>query len=185
MIQFVKNYKQRKKFLADLDSVRDRLYRTAYSWSHDPDIADDIVQQTLFNVINNLSKVRDFDVIDGWVYKVLVRCYSDYYRKNNLLELSEEHEEVANYSHERNIDEEQLVCLVRDLIKNISLAQRQVLTLVDLDGFTYIEVANILSIPVGTVMSRLSRARKQLHKQLTNSHVSETATYTDYLRRVK
>ena len=55
---------------------------------------------------------------------------------------------------------------VRHAVSRLSEGQRQVVTLVDLEGFSYTEVANILAIPVGTVMSRLSRARSALAEML-------------------
>jgi RNA polymerase sigma-70 factor (ECF subfamily) len=55
---------------------------------------------------------------------------------------------------------------VREAIAALPIAQREVVSLVDLNGFSYAEVASILGIPVGTVMSRLSRARKSLLEML-------------------
>ena len=63
-------------------------------------------------------------------------------------------------------DRKQVVDRVRSAIATLPIGQRQVLTLVDLEGCSYIEVAQALDIPIGTVMSRLSRARKALKNQL-------------------
>jgi len=71
---------------------------------------------------------------------------------------------------------------VRAAVARLPLGQRQVLTLVDLEEFGYAEVAGILDIPVGTVMSRLSRARAALRKLLNQSMNSQAAPL---LRRVK
>jgi RNA polymerase sigma-70 factor (ECF subfamily) len=65
----------------------------------------------------------------------------------------------------------------------LPLTQRQVITLVDLEGCSYAEVTEILDIPLGTVMSRLSRARKMLKEQLM--YVRNIKTSPSHLRRVK
>jgi RNA polymerase sigma-70 factor (ECF subfamily) len=73
---------------------------------------------------------------------------------------------------------------VRDAISQLALGQRQVLTLVDLEEFSYIEVASTLNIPIGTVMSRLCRARQSLKVLLAELAPQQTQN-TSLLRRVK
>ena len=65
-------------------------------------------------------------------------------------------------------EQQDIVSRVRAMIATLPVGQRQVITLVDLAGFSYIEIANILDIPVGTVMSRISRARNALRKKLAD-----------------
>ncbi len=57
------------------------------------------------------------------------------------------------------------------------MGQRQVISLVDLEGCSYIEVAQILDMPIGTVMSRLSRARKALKEQLLEAEINGNPMY--------
>jgi len=73
---------------------------------------------------------------------------------------------------------------VRAAIARLSLGQRQVLTLVDLEEFSYAEVSSILDIPIGTVMSRLCRARKHLRTELMSLHEPRVMR-RDNLRRIK
>ncbi|HQT25493.1 MAG TPA: sigma factor-like helix-turn-helix DNA-binding protein, partial [Burkholderiales bacterium] len=76
----------------------------------------------------------------------------------------------------------QLVSRVRNAVAKLPLGQRQVLTLVDLEEFSYAEVSAILDIPVGTVMSRLCRARSTL-KILLNELAPQTAKVSQ-IRRI-
>ncbi|MCG6933728.1 MAG: sigma-70 family RNA polymerase sigma factor, partial [Gallionella sp.] len=77
----------------------------------------------------------------------------------------------------------QVVSRVRDAVSQLPTGQRQVLTLVDLEGFPYIEVARILAIPIGTVMSRLCRARQSL-KTLLRELAPQQPVQARQIRRV-
>jgi DNA-directed RNA polymerase specialized sigma24 family protein len=83
---------------------------------------------------------------------------------------------------EASCNREQVIACVRSAVARLPLGQRQVLTLVDLEEFGYAEVATILDIPVGTVMSRLSRARKP--KNLLDTAMQQPVA-RPLLRRVK
>ena len=71
---------------------------------------------------------------------------------------------------ELGLRKQQVIDRVRSAIARLPLGQRQVITLVDLQGFSYAEVAEVLEIPVGTVMSRVSRARQSLKDDLISLH---------------
>ena len=177
--------KGKPDFRQQISDSRSRLYRAAYSWSHDPDVADDIVQQTLYKAIQNYKQVRNIETLNGWLFKILARCFSDYYRSHKEYIVDDELHNVDNYTPEDAANEQQIVSRVRDIIKRIPIVQRQVLTLVDLEKCSYIEVASIMDIPVGTVMSRLSRARRTLHKYLIAANEAEDGLTLSRVRRVK
>ncbi len=77
----------------------------------------------------------------------------------------------------------QIVSRVREAIANLPIGQRQVLMLVDLEEFSYTEVATVLAIPIGTVMSRLCRARQAL-KTLLQESVPQQSAKVSPIRRV-
>ncbi|MDD2893605.1 MAG: sigma-70 family RNA polymerase sigma factor, partial [Halothiobacillaceae bacterium] len=87
-------------------------------------------------------------------------------------------------SPERADERGEIVDLVRAAVARLTLGQREVLTLVDLEECSYAEVSAILAIPIGTVMSRLCRARHQLREDLISLH-EPRRTARDTLRRVK
>ena len=86
-----------------------------------------------------------------------------------------------NFTDEHS--QSQIVSRVWDAVAKLPVGQRQVLTLVDLEEFPYIEVAAILSIPIGTVMSRLSRARQSL-KTLLNELAPQQSAQISQIRRI-
>ena len=85
---------------------------------------------------------------------------------------------------EQEIEQLQIVDRVRTAIAKLPIGQRQVITLVDLQEFSYADVAETLEIPTGTVMSRLSRARKNLKQHLLSLH-NELSSQNSQLRAVK
>lgn len=172
-------------FRKHISESRSRLYRTAYSWCHDPDVADDVVQQTLYKAIQNYQQVKEVAALNGWLFKILARSFADHYRSHKEYAMDDELHAMDDYTPENAANEQQIVKRVRDAIKRIPIEQRQVVTLVDLEKFSYVEVANIMSIPVGTVMSRLSRARQTLHKYLIVTKKAEDGLTLPRVRRVK
>ncbi|HQS57678.1 MAG: RNA polymerase subunit sigma-24 [Gallionellales bacterium 35-53-114] len=170
-----------------IEQIRPRLYRLAYSWSHNPELADDLVQETLIKALKNSSQLRDPALLNSWLFSILANCWRDHFRQHRDMDDIDDIEDYR-YAHENTPEKEhsqsQIVSQVRIAVGKLPLGQRQVLTLVDLEELSYIEVASILNIPIGTVMSRLCRARqtmKSLLKELSPQQPAQTVA----IRRVK
>jgi len=161
--------RQRRTFKKMVGSARTRLYRMAYAWTHDPYLADDMVQQTLCKALNNQRQLRDMAAADAWLFRILANCLKDHYRAKREVLLGDDQVRVEYVTPETQTQEQQLVDSVRLAVSRLPLAQCQVITLVDLEGFTYAKVAETLEIPVGTVMSRLCRGRAALRNTLLDA----------------
>jgi RNA polymerase sigma-70 factor (ECF subfamily) len=162
------------------------LYRIAYAWCHDAALADDLVQDSLSKAWARRAQLRDEAALKGWLVSIMNHCWLDHLRGRR------EHDDVDDWqdtlesgtdSPEACCNREQVIACVRAAVARLPLGQRQVLTLVDLEEFGYAEVAGILDIPVGTVMSRLSRARASLKSMLDTAAQQPGAQ--PQLRRVK
>lgn len=127
---------------------------------------DDLVQQTLEVIVSKPvpSEVK----LSTWAYKVCTNLWIDHYRKRK-------HEVGSEISTESLVDpiNEELVMQdklflqqVKYAMQQLSFEHRQILALVTMNGLSYQEVADVLELPMGTVMSRLARARNQLTQQL-------------------
>ncbi|RMG30669.1 MAG: RNA polymerase sigma factor [Gammaproteobacteria bacterium] len=172
---------------------RERLFRIAYSWCHDAALADDLVQETLEKALKKSGQLKDPRALNTWLFTILNNCWRDHFRRQRE---TVDIDDLA-FSHSHTPEEEghrhQLIGRVHAAIESLPLNQRQVLTLVDLEGCSYIEVAEILDIPIGTVMSRLCRARRALRDRLLAADadmaqlVRESRQFTDppRIRRVK
>ena len=181
-------FSQRREFKKLVCNSRERLYRMAYAWTHDPYLADDLAQQTLCKALNNQRQLRDFAAADAWLFRILANCLTDYRRARREVTHGDDLALVENRTPESQTQEQQLVDRVRLAVSRLPIEQCQVVTLVDLEGFTYAGVSESLDIPVGTVMSRLCRGRKALRGSLMDAKAhlpaEQTATITK-IRRIR
>jgi len=176
---------QRRAFRKLIGNSRDRLYRMAYAWTHNPHLADDLVQQTMVKALSKQRQLKDPGAAEAWLFRIMSNCLKDYYRAKREVLTDDELVIVDSRTPEFETEEQQLVNNVRQAVRKLPLAQCQVITLVDLEGFTYASVSEILEIPVGTVMSRLCRGRRALREFLTDIRPQRDAGRTANLKRVK
>ncbi|GAB3630150.1 hypothetical protein GCM10027419_50070 [Pandoraea terrae] len=149
-------------------------------------MAEDLVQETLSKALRKSSQLRDLKALDGWLFSILTNCWRDHFRKHVDMEDIDEIDELnlaSDLTPEDACAQNEVVNRVRAAVAALPPGQRQVLTLVDLEEFSYSEVAEILDIPVGTVMSRLSRARQALTtKLLRTAQTSATSRAANIVR---
>jgi RNA polymerase sigma-70 factor (ECF subfamily) len=174
-------------FRPSIEAQRPVLYRVAYAWCHDATLADDLVQEALSKAWARRSQLRDEASLKAWVVSIMNHCWLDHLRSRRDFEDVEDWQDELESGFdtpEACCNREQVIACVRAAVARLPLGQRQVLTLVDLEEFGYAEVAGILDIPVGTVMSRLSRARASL-KSLLEKASQQQQVSQPLLRRVK
>ncbi|MCW8931209.1 MAG: RNA polymerase sigma factor [Gammaproteobacteria bacterium] len=150
----------------ELRNKREQLYRVAYSWCNDALLADDLTNEALHKALEKWTNLRDKSSINSWLFKILANCWYDHLRKIKPSESIDDIVLVDHETPEQLLQQQEIIIQVRKAISLLPMGQRQVITLVDLEGFSYEEVAAILNIPIGTVMSRLSRGRQSLKNNL-------------------
>ena len=124
-------------------------------------LADDLVQDTVVVALAKLHQLRDPQRLHAWMWGIMYHKWQHYLRdRPNCVEiddqLTSEDPSPSDRYHQGSI-----VDRVRSVVSGLPEDQRVVISLVDLDGLSYCEVAEILDVPIGTVMSRLHRARKR------------------------
>ena len=185
-MKIVKNMIAAFSLKKEFAARRNKLYRIAYTWCHDSALADDLVQESVYKAIKNADKLRDIGTIDTWMYRILFNCWQDYLRvKGRNVEFTEVHETDVQKEDTELSDhyqQSQIVRRVRHSIEQLPMPLREVVTLADFAGFSYAEISDITGVPIGTVMSRLFRARKNLKQQLLDFGSDELELK---LRRVK
>lgn len=155
------------EFRRRLESIQGRLHRMACAWCHDPALASDMAQEASSKALERSGQLRDPDHFDSWMFRILANCCRDHYRKRReVIDLKAVERQVENWTPEDEQGRSEIISAVRSAIASLPPEHRYVLTLVDLEGFSYDQVAKTLEIPIGTVMSRLSRARHGLRDRL-------------------
>lgn len=164
---------------------RGRLYRVALAWCGDEMLADDLVQETIAAGIARQEQLRDPRRMFAWLYSILNNKWYRHLQQRRPLNEGIDDQVPSEDSGPSTLCQElELVERVRAVVATLPVKERQVISLVDLDELSYCEVARALDIPIGTVMSRLHRARKHLLDKLDNTGSVERPS-TRHIYRVK
>lgn len=153
-----------------IEKLRPSLVRVAQSWCHDTALAEDLAQESLSRALQHYQQLRQVERFEPWVFSILNNCWREHLRKSVNTEDIDELILPDDCCSESAAISSEIVNRVRCAIATLPLAQRQVITLIDLQGFSYADVALALQIPSGTVMSRLHRARSSLRDKLLRLH---------------
>lgn len=184
-MEFFNLFSQSRELRQSLEQSRARLYRMAYAWCHNAALADDLAQEALTKALRKSNQLRDPKARDAWLFSILTNCYRDHFRRQRDMDDIDDVELSDETTPESHSSRQEVVVQVRAAIARLPQGQRQVVTLVDLEGFSYIEVADILGVPIGTVMSRLCRARNALRALLVPQLERQNGTPGVALRRIK
>lgn len=156
----------------------DALKTFAFHLTYDEEDAEDLVQETYLKAFRFIDKYIEGTNAKAWLFKILKNAFINAYRKKNKLPTQVDYEEIASfhdqedtqYSSYLDLREEMYENMMGDEVTNaindLPVDFRTVILLCDLEGFTYEEIAKIVDIPIGTVRSRLHRARNMLKEKL-------------------
>lgn len=158
----------------------DQLYGAAMRMARNPADAADLVQETFVKAFASFRSFKQGTNLKAWLYRILTNTYINLYRKNqrnpyrgstdDLEEWQLSSAESATSSSSRSAEAEAIDRMpagaVKDALQSIPEDFRLAVYLADVEGFTYQEIADIMKTPVGTVMSRLHRGRRQLRDLL-------------------
>ena len=172
---------------------REQLYKSALRLTRSIEDAEDLIQETYLKAYKYYAKFSEGTNFKAWLFKIMKNTFINSYRKKKLQphrvdfdDLQEGLEQsLLDRGELRNPDPEseymfgEMDAEVRDAILGLPHDYKMVILLADLEGFAYREVADILEVPVGTVMSRLYRGRKMLEGALLSFGVRN-----NYIRTV-
>lgn len=156
-----------------------RLYGYAFSLCGDVNDAHDLVQETAVKALNAVRVPQDEPAYRAWLFKILRNAWLDVVRRRSrrlaLVEDDHDYESVGTpvWAHDDSLISS---LTVRLCLTKLSPAHREVLGLVDVSGFSYGEAALILDVPVGTVTSRVARARSAMLTHLAGANVHQLPT---------
>lgn len=170
-----------QKVKAEMVTVLPRLRRFAYGLTGSPDDGDDLAQAACEKALRSLDQFTPGTRMDSWMFRIAQNLWIDRRRSQQTRrELGfdpADMEDLATADAASEMHQRLDFADVRRKVATLPDEQRAVLLLVSVEGATYKEAAEILEIPIGTVMSRLARARLALGRALTNGmkELPETA----------
>lgn len=158
----------------------DSLYNTAYRMARNAEDAEDLVQETYLKAYRSFEQFTPGTNLKAWLFKILKNTFINEYRKRQAKPPASDFSEIEGAFESqlrpdstlqiKNPEEEILETSfdegVQAALDHLPPDYRMAVLLADLEGFSYREIAEILEIPVGTVMSRLYRGRKLLEEAL-------------------
>ncbi len=154
-----------------------RLRRFALMLARDMDAADDLVQETCLRALASADQWQSGTRLDSWMYRIAQNLWLDRARFRRVRGESVDIETAVNVvgADGRNLVEARLMLdQVGRAMEKLPPDQQTIVTLVSIDGLSYKEAAEALDVPIGTVMSRLARARRALQEHMTNDQARAT-----------
>lgn len=149
---------------------RDRIYRLAYRLTGNHYDAEDLTQDTLVRVLRTIDSYRP-GTFDGWVHRITTNLFLDMARRRSRLRIDPALPGIDvpaawQDQPERGFEHGTFDIDIQQALDQLSADHRAVLVLVDIEGYSYDEAANMLGVRLGTVQSRLHRARARLRELL-------------------
>ncbi|MDO5750148.1 MAG: sigma-70 family RNA polymerase sigma factor [Rothia sp. (in: high G+C Gram-positive bacteria)] len=172
----------REAFTRDAMQYVDQLYAAALRMSRNPADAQDLVQETYLKAFAAYHQYQQGTNLKAWLYRILTNTYINVYRKRQREPQQANTEQVEDWqlaaagNHDavglRSAETEALASMpdseVKDALESLPEDFRMVVYYSDVEGFAYKDIAQMLEIPLGTVMSRLHRGRRILRERLAD-----------------
>ena len=166
----------KERFERDALPLLNSLYGAAMRLTRNPADAEDLIQETYLRAYRGFAGFAEGTNLKAWLYRILTNTFINSYRKRQREPVTVLEEEIPDWylygteQSEASAETEVLARMpdqdVKEALDALPEQFRMAVWLADVEGFSYKEIAEILNVPIGTVMSRLHRGRKALEKRL-------------------
>jgi RNA polymerase sigma-70 factor (ECF subfamily) len=181
------------EFTREALSYVDSLFGTALRLTRRPADADDLVQDTYLKAFRSASQFQRGTNLKAWLFTILHNTFRNMRRHDgrNPIDVDSEYVDQAPARAPNGLSPEEILTRatldvdLQSALDSLPGAFRQAVWLRDVEELTYAEIAGVLGVPIGTVMSRISRGRRALHERLqtTRVHATKAEAETDELPR--
>ncbi|WP_040421522.1 sigma-70 family RNA polymerase sigma factor [Corynebacterium timonense] len=170
----------RERFTHEAMPLLDQLYGGALRMTRNPQDAEDLVQETYLKAFNAFGSFTPGTNLKAWLYRIMTNTYINTYRKKQRRPVETSADDITDHqlytssSHDsmglESAEVEALKSMpntrISQALNELNEDYRMVVYYADVEGLAYKEIAEVMDIPLGTVMSRLHRGRKQLRGML-------------------
>lgn len=165
-----------------INNCKTKAYNTALRYLRNEEDAMDALQESFIKIFRHLDKFKGDSKFDTWVYRIVVNTCNDYLRKNknnkNELRLYFENEEGdmdidiidTSPTPPELLDAKLTSSFILDCLEKIPAGHKEIIILRDIQGFSYEEISEITNCSMGTVKSRINRARKKLKEKVLEQY---------------
>jgi RNA polymerase sigma-70 factor, ECF subfamily len=172
---------EKQRFQAEALPLLDSLYAGALRMTRNPSDAKDLVQETMLRAYRAFDRFEPGTHLKAWLFRIMTNAYISTYRKRQRRPLEVSQDEIEDFDLHKELKDHDLQFIatpesivlnslvdsdLTDAIDGLREQFRLAVVLSDIEGFSYAEMAEIMDVPMGTVMSRLHRGRKVLQKRL-------------------
>lgn len=167
---------KKRRFEKLIEEHLDSLVQLAYMKCKSKELAEDLVQDACAKAYESYMNKDNIENPKAWIFKILINTHIDYTRKKQLNTTEIENYDFADYkTPDKEVESNIFFKDLNDSLNILDIDQRTVIYLSDINEYSYKEIAELLNVPLGTVMSRIHRARQTLRKILTEKGYSKTA----------
>ena len=169
---------QRKKFEQCIEACAGSLYRVAFRLTGNATLANELVQETYLNAWRSIDSLKDTNKLRSWLFAIMRNQYSKIViKENKAISTTDQIEGIGTAETTRRQElQQELRRAVQEAVNELDEKHRLPVLLVSMEGMTVDQAAEILQIPRGTVLSRLSRGREKLKLILTSKKIQ---TFTE------
>jgi len=178
------------QFVDQAMAFADQLYAAAMRLAGNPSDAADLVQETYLKAYQAFDRFEQGTNLKAWLYRILTNTFINLYRKRQRAGIQDGLDDLeewqlgeassltqtATRSAEAEAIDRMPDAAVREALQSLTEERRLVIYLADVEGMSYQEIADIMGTPVGTVMSRLHRGRRELRELLAGHHLAPTSS---------
>lgn len=178
-----KNIDESKPFRILFDSYKSKVYKIAYYILKNEDDAKEILQEAFIKAFDKIDTLKEYSSFEGWIVRIAFNLAIERYNKNKKEILVDDHDRIISFFTPGITETPEGLLLskesqehIRDEIRNLKSYYREVILLYYYAELNYEEISELLNVNIGTVKSRLFRAKEQLRLRLKPQLSTKTGT---------
>jgi len=157
------------KVIEELMTYQEKVFLICLGFSRNPADAEDLAQEVYLKALRNIDSLTELPLVKFWLYRVTRNTCLDFGRKRKLRRhspLEPEHGQLDSQTPESQVMAGEQLRSLKEAIQQLPKKQREVFIMKEYGGLSYQEIAEILKVNPGTVMSRLNRARQTVKNRI-------------------